>query len=211
MVFSISKADLASSGVVRSTSDLVLLRDSKVLTRKTEVKGIYETAMKDLLLKKDLLVFYEPVKFRIPRSESSNIQFNDDYPPDFLTTLFVNGRQVLIELHISDPNYLERIGRFREIWGDRFYYILVKSNLIDKRYTGVEVEGDGEGELGKYVNEFWRMPKIRETRPGQFSKKDMAAWKKTMDRELDRLINSRASEIPSWERAAALINVRRLA
>lgn len=187
--------------------DMVILRDKDILRSNTETKGQYEKAMKELLIELNLLAWYEAIHFEVPKTGQTKSNVTDMYPPDFITNLFVGGKQVIIELHGADQQYFARIGRWRQQHGDRFYYILVKSCLDNASEVAVQVGKTGEH--GEQVDEYWTMPKIREMRRGTFSKTGTQAWKERMREELGKFIEERTDKCEDWEAAAALINVRR--
>lgn len=145
------------------------------------------------------------------------------YPPDIVTPFFVNGKQVLIELHAEDDFSIARAGSFRDLHGDRFYYILVTGYEISPRNHYVEV-----GMYGRHpdkVDELWRMPKIRMGKGGVPNQSDVALWKRHMREALKDFINNRADDvevkvgddgrsridisIEEFDKKAALINVKR--
>ena len=192
--------------------DWVVLRDSDILNKNTRTKGQYEAALKDILLEKDILAWYESPIFEIP-SARRGTAYRDTYPPDFVTTLFVGGKQVIIELHNADSAYFERMGMFREAFGDRFYYILIKSNLEkpESAHTMMGVEVGGK----KCVDEFWHLPRIHESGKGNYNKNDRERWQDLIRRLLNDFISNRANVVEceggEFDKAAALINVKRAA
>ncbi len=185
----------------------VILRDSTLLKDSTITQGQYERAMKELLIEMGLIVFYEPVKFEIEKSNKPKAKGIDTYPPDFVTTMFVDKKQVIIELHGADTEYFKRMGRFRETHGDRFYYILVKSDVINPENVGIE-KGK-ESEHGAYVDECWNMPRIRQVGADRYDEGEQRLWKEKMRSALIEFINQRTDKCVDWEAAAALIHVKR--
>lgn len=145
------------------------------------------------------------------------------YPPDIVTPFFVNGKQVLIELHSEDEFSISRAGSFRDLHGDRFYYILVTGYEISPRNHYEEV-----GMYGRYpdkVDELWRMPKIRMGKGAVPNPSDVALWKHHMREALKDFVNNRVDDasvkiesdgrsridinIEDFDKKAALIKVRR--
>ncbi|MHB1829863.1 MAG: hypothetical protein ACYCO0_00535 [Candidatus Micrarchaeaceae archaeon] len=192
--------------------DCVILRDAAILNGNTRTKGQYESALKQILLERDILAWYEPVIFKIP-SARGGTSYRDTYPPDFFTTFFVDGKQVIIELHNADTAYFERMGRFRETYGDRFYYILIKSNLENSEKAYVQM---GAGVGGKKdVDEFWHLPRIHETNRGNYNKNDCGRWQALVGELLSEFVARRADgredKKVDFEKVAALINVKRAA
>ena len=72
--------------------DIILLRDAARLRENTRTKGQYESALKEILLEKNLMAWYEAVPLKIP-SANGGVFRGDTYPPDFFTAIFVNGKQ----------------------------------------------------------------------------------------------------------------------
>ncbi len=179
--------------------DPILLKDRSILRSETVVHGQYEKAFKGLLLELNLTVWYEGITFEINKT--------DKYPPDFVTNLFVGGKQVIIELHHANQQYLARMGRFRELYGDRFYYILVKS--CPEGIMGTSVEVGKNGSHGEQVDEFWIMPSVRESGRNGYSDGGEQVWKDKMRRELGRFIDERADKCEDCDAAMARIDVRR--
>ncbi len=179
--------------------DTVTLRDKDILRGTTKTQGQYEHAMKELLLELKLLVWYEGIKFEISKT--------DTYPPDFVTSLFVGGKQVIIELHGADDHYFQRMGRWRQLHGNRFYYILVKSCLDDVSETSIEVGKNGSH--GEHVDEFWTMPRIWKRGRNTYNEKEIELWKTKMKKALIGLIEERADRCDDWEAVAALKNIKR--
>lgn len=193
---------MTDAEVVHS-GDPVVLRNRHILTDNTVTSGQYEQAMKELLLELNLLVWYEGVTLGLNLPTASK---EDNYPPDFITPLFVNGKQVIIELHNADKQYFSRVGKVRQLYGDRFYYILVKSNLDNPEAARMAV---GKTNEHTEVDEFWQMPRITEFKRGVYSEYDKKVWKDLMYAWLKEFIEERADRVDNWEDAAALVNVRR--
>ena len=197
--------------------DIILLRDAARLRENTRTKGQYESALKEILLEKNLMAWYEAVPLKIP-SANGGVFRGDTYPPDFFTAIFVNGKQVIIELHNADNAYLKRMGRLRETYGDKFYYILIKSNLKDHRLEGIQISGETGGKMD--VDEFWHMPRIYAAGRDKYNRNDCDRWKALVKERLEELVMHRADKNVDTEEAlrlvgiyiekrVALINVRR--
>ncbi len=119
----------------------------------TKVKTDYEKMFKSLFLELDIRVYYEPFSLLVRKSEHREITFT----PDFVTDLWVGGRNVLIEPHSmryalqsSVIKDLKKLRSFREAFGDIFY-LVVASDLA----------GDPEDAM----DEYWETP--REKRGGR--------------------------------------------
>ncbi|MDE1767876.1 MAG: hypothetical protein KGH64_03455 [Candidatus Micrarchaeota archaeon] len=195
--------------LVRSEEDVIILRDIHLVTRDTEVKSAYERAFKELHLELGFLSsWYEPLFFRIPPDKRKRIDektATDHYPPDFVTKFFIDGKQVIIELHNGDSNYLERMGRFRKTFGSRFYYILVRSPA-----SGGKNEAYIKRAAKKHVDECWTMPRVYYGR-GRENPRRYKEWKGQMRTKLKELEarSDKIRDMHDWEYAAGLINVKR--
>ena len=196
-----------TNDVVRD-GDPIILRNKDILTKDTRTQGQYELAGKEVLLELRMLAWYEGIKFEIPRSEKSKKKELDVYPVDLVTNLFVRGKQVIIEFHGADGTYLNRMSRWREAHGDRFYYILIKSCLENASEASVEMNPGGRH--GDHVNELWTMQWIRKRmKGGAYDSIEFSVWKERMRAELIKFMRERADNCDDWEVTAALINVRR--
>ncbi len=162
----------------------VFLDRNKRLTRVTKVASVYEGAMRDVFIRElrseqGIGLFYE-LPFEVPA-------FNGVHEgpvtliPDFTTTLTVGGRNVVFEVHPkANVAYKIRLQRLKESHGNSCYFILVTPHK--QIGNGPEVQLDFEGEsVPGYVDERWRMPKIRVKQndpdwKSSMSKKDYKRW-----------------------------------
>lgn len=133
----------------------IIIDREKLLRRDTGTKGVYEAALKNVLLKIGIDIgissYYEPVRLVLPGRE-------DPYIPDFLVDIEIRGRLVLLEPHPSKtrPHWKRRIRKARDLYGDYFYFIQVG------RYTGSRsFVRLAEDQTIKTVDELWTLPMIR--------------------------------------------------
>ncbi len=197
------------------------LERSPVMTSSTETKGQYEAALKEVILELDIEAKYEALRLEIPRVSAGEENWvrrrvkkkrlqPDVYPPDFIaTSLLVGGKQVIFEPHSGvNHDYLERMSRLREIRGNLFYFIVIKSDLDDASHAFVQL--DVKGEHGKYVDELWHMPKIRLESKRAYNQEDYGQWKRMIKAELQELMQKRADGAIKERRAEAMVRARRL-
>ncbi len=126
-----------------------------LLTQKTEIKGMHEDIMKEMLLDEGVTAYYQPYVF--PVGERAL------HEPDFIVPqMTVGGKMV-----VFNPHYLEedldgkvqshdvaKIGGFTRVWcmdGGAFYHIFITTAPKEMLY-GKIIEGlDGDG------GEVWRV------------------------------------------------------
>ncbi len=211
------------SDIVRK-GEAVVLRNRHLLTGKTEVSGQYEHASKSLLLEMGIApVWYEAITFDITlKAVGGGVRHT--YPPDIVTPFFVDGKQVIIELHAENDTSIARGGSFRALHGDRFYYILVSGCIYGPKGFSLEVRD--RRSHPDAVDELWRMPKIRTGKGGGYNQYDINLWKQYMRTALIDFLLHRADDdagtknlgdktprikvdLNEFDRKAALINVKR--
>jgi hypothetical protein len=177
--------------------DNIVLSDGKILNQTTKIKGQYEAAMKDVFLSLGILPRYEALKFEIKN--------NDLWPPDFITSLFVNGKQVIFEPHSRiDEHYLARMEIFKEKWPN-FYLILIKSKLDNPDMS--HIDKNVSGPHGKYIDELWNLPYIHTSKTEYQS--DSKIWKEKFVELLEDLVKNRADNPAREEYIKALKGMRR--
>ena len=138
----------------------------KDLEKKKEdlkLKSYFEKFVRDVLVKEEIPAIYEPMPFPVNGEEK-----NEFYLPDFITSIFVNGKPVVLEPHSfveieiamkeKDERekkfklekaicYIERIGKFRKSYGT---YVIIISSMperIVEEMLGLKIH--------EFVDEYW--------------------------------------------------------
>ena len=119
------------------------------IDKNTKTQNNREELLKGMLLKKNITSWYEPCHFRIAHSEKS-------YLPDFVTSIFIGGRQVLIEWHTNkDTKYCRKLEAIKDYYN---FYIVLAYQVNENEYSKIR-GGMGYGNnKGKMVDELWAIP-----------------------------------------------------
>lgn len=163
----------------------VFLDMNRRLTKGTKVASVYEGAMREVFIRelrhgRGIDLFYE-LPFEVP---PFNVVHEGPVAliPDFTTTLTVSGKNVVFEVHPkANVAYKIRLQQLKESHGDKCYFVLVTPHK--QIGNGPEVQLDFEGEsVSGYVDERWRMPKIRVKQgnpdwKSSMSEKDYKIWR----------------------------------
>jgi hypothetical protein len=117
------------------------------LSTETQTKSQYEEMIKKLLIERNILSYYELVTFPVSK--------NRGYFPDFITNMFVDGRQVIIEPHGNcNPKWLDKMKAFKEEYGNIFYVIVI-SQIEEK-----ELASRLNANIKPYMDEYWHIPHL---------------------------------------------------
>ncbi len=179
------------------------LDESSRLRTNSRTMGVYEDALKEILLELGIRSYYEPLQFAIghPRNK------DDVWPPDFVTDLRVGGKRVIIETHNSvDGTYKARLQAFLEGHGESYYLIVLQSR---KNFElPMEISRDPvDGINGnKYADEIWRLPGIRQQAANLVKgrstytldgvgERDKWEWKERVGEALHSFIEDRADRV----------------
>ena len=154
-------------GIVRieKYSDSYLRTDKKL-------KNPREEAVKYALISLQVPSYYEYMTFPL--------QYGRAYFPDFITSIMVNGRQVILEPHGSiDYNYLKKLNEF--ILTYNFYIILISNKRVDDliRYDGGPTA---------FVDSYWFIDGFENT------EEDIIHSFRKIKRRLKKLLKSEAVE-----------------
>ena len=162
----------------------VFLDRNRRLTKNTRLASVYEGAMCEVFIRelrheRGVGLFYE-LPFEVPAFNGAH-EGPVTLIPDFTTTLTVGGRNVVFEVHPkANVAYKIRLKQLKESHGNSCYFVLVTPHK--QIGNGPEVQLDFEGEsVPGYVDERWRMPKIRVEQndsdwKSSMSKKDYKRW-----------------------------------
>ena len=114
--------------------------NDKYLKQSLEIKNPRENAVKIALLDLGIPTYYEYMRY-----PSSN---KKAYYPDFITSIFLNGRQVILEPHstVNDTEYMKKLSEFINTYD--FYLVLI-SNRSHRKL----IEHDLDPE--KFIDEYW--------------------------------------------------------
>ncbi|MGC9129313.1 MAG: hypothetical protein ACP5GB_00290 [Candidatus Micrarchaeia archaeon] len=118
---------------------------SHKLKSETSVKTKYEELFKQALIDANIPAFYEVASFPVEEVKNGR-----SYLPDFITALFIKGKEVVIEPHASpliDIRYLEKIDGFRKNFN--FYLVLVSDTQMEELNSRIGVE------ILNFVDAFW--------------------------------------------------------
>ncbi|MGC8710450.1 MAG: hypothetical protein ACP5RF_02475 [Candidatus Micrarchaeia archaeon] len=109
----------------------------------------YESIFKEALLSESVPAFYELIAFPL---HTGSVSKKDEkfYVPDFITGLFINGKEVIIEPHFSmliNLNYMKKLKAVREEFN--FYIIFASDKPEEEINTGKGLCIRG------FVDDFW--------------------------------------------------------
>ncbi|OJT94270.1 hypothetical protein Micr_00277 [Candidatus Micrarchaeum sp.] len=111
-----------------------------------ELKNPREDAVKIALLDLGIPAYYEYMRYPLSNGRA--------YYPDFMTSIFLNGRQVILEPHstVNDTGYLKKLSEFINTYD--FYLVLI-SNRSHRKL--IEHGSDPEEFVDKYwfINNFY--------------------------------------------------------
>ncbi len=181
------------------------IAEEKLLRKDTDVKSQYEQALKEVMLEMEITAYYEPLTFKL--------KGNDIYPPDFITTLTVGGRQVVFETHnlhsdkedndrlkLRGDRYKLRMSNFRKNFGQFFYFVIIESNDGVTNFPSTELKPvsivpfrEPKGITAKYADEHWHMPRVK-TEEGKVDREDYLEWKRDIKILLTKFIERRVDK-----------------
>ena len=124
----------------------VHIGNKKYLNQSLELKNPREDAVKIALLDLGIPAYYEYMRYPLSNGRA--------YYPDFMTSIFLNGRQVILEPHstVNDTGYLKKLSEFINTYD--FYLVLI-SNRSHRKL--IEHGSDPEEFVDKYwfINNFY--------------------------------------------------------
>jgi len=164
------------------------LNERRLLKPGTKVKGQYESALKELLEELGIGAYYEACRF--------DIKNGAPYDPDFITSLIIGGRRVVLETHHVNPHYKRQAAKFMENFGELYYFILIDRNfMVVEGFSDINptfrLKPKNSGAERLYAHEHWHLPKIRLSAIGSNYDPDqesLRSWKKETRKLLVRLI-----------------------
>jgi hypothetical protein len=118
----------------------VHIGNKKYLNQSLELKNPREDAVKIALLDLGIPAYYEYTRYPLSNGRA--------YYPDFMTSIFLNGRQVILEPHstVNDTGYLKKLSEFINTYD--FYLVLI-SNRSHRKL--IEHGADPE----KFIDKYW--------------------------------------------------------
>lgn len=118
----------------------VHIGNKKYLNQSLELKNPREDSVKIALLDLGIPAYYEYMRYPLSNGKV--------YYPDFITSIYFDGRQVVLEPHstVSDKGYLKKLNEFINRYN--FYLILI-SNRSHRKLA--EQNSDPE----KFIDEYW--------------------------------------------------------
>ncbi|MEM0154592.1 MAG: hypothetical protein QW814_02035 [Methanothrix sp.] len=118
----------------------VEIGNKKYLNQSLELKNPREDSVKIALLDLGIPAYYEYMRYPLSNGKV--------YYPDFITSIYLNGRQVVLEPHstVNDIGYLKKLNEFINRYN--FYLILISNRSYRKL---VDHGSDPE----KFIDEYW--------------------------------------------------------
>ncbi|MCL5405053.1 MAG: hypothetical protein M1125_04445 [Candidatus Marsarchaeota archaeon] len=111
----------------------------KYLNASLETKNPREDSVKYALLALGIATYYEYARYPLSNGRA--------YYPDFITSIGVNGRQVVLEPHSTIRiDYMEKLKEFVDKYN--FYLILISN----KPYSALAID---DSDAAKLIDEYW--------------------------------------------------------
>ena len=103
------------------------------LTKETKTKNNREELLKEVLLDNRITSWYEPHSFITYNLRNSDGK-EREYPPDFITSVFRNGKQIMFEWHSSislASSYFKKVKNVAQTYG--FYVVFITPHKKNKK------------------------------------------------------------------------------
>ncbi len=146
----------------------VRIGNKKYLNPSLETKNPREDSVKNALLNLGIPTYYEYARYPLSNGKA--------YYPDFITSIQVNGRQVVLEPHATiSLDYMEKLKEFIEKYN--FYVILISNRSYRKL---VEHDSDPLN----FVDEYWYINRFKNSE--EYKKENSEKVKKMLKKLLRR-------------------------